>query len=425
MRRILLPAAALAACTTLLAGAQEGHAAGFQNMSQSATANGMGSVGTGNPDEPNANFYNPANMAFSEGFNLYVGNTNLLPTSSYTNANGETTSTERALFPPPNLHIAAPILDTGFAVGLGVTLPYGLGITWDDDWEGRGAVITQQLQTLNVNPNVAYRLPMLDLSFAIGVQIFASSVELKRKTILRDDTEVTAHLGGNGTGFGVTASAMYKASQALSIGLNFRSGSSINYTGRANFSGEEGTPFESTFVDQDISTTINIPHAVTLGIGYKISEQLFIGADVNFTTWSDYDKVELQFSRDCPAGAATCDSTRPGETNPPTTTIPADWNDAMAFRLGAQYDVNELLSVRLGLVYDMTPVPEQTLAPSLPDNNRIAIAGGLGFNLPFTLRADLGYQYVHALEREVTSNALPGTYNTSAHVLGLNVGYGF
>src|SRR5690606_12586201 len=131
---------------------------------------------------------------------------------------------------------------------------YGLGITWDENWEGRGAVITQQLQTLNVNPNVAYRLPMLDLSFAIGVEIYASSVELKRKTILRDDTEVTAHLGGNGTGFGMTASAMYKPSQALSIGLNFRSGATINYTGRANFSGEEGTPFESTFVDQDIST---------------------------------------------------------------------------------------------------------------------------------------------------------------------------
>ena len=50
-----------------------GWAAGFQNMSQSATANGMAAMGTANPDEPNASFYNAAALAQREASRGRVG----------------------------------------------------------------------------------------------------------------------------------------------------------------------------------------------------------------------------------------------------------------------------------------------------------------------------------------------------------------
>lgn len=242
--------------------------------------------------------------------------------------------------------------------------PYGLGIAWDSNWVGQYAIVSQDLQTLNINPNVAYKIPGLDLAIAAGVQIYRSSVELNRNIGLSTDGEqkVSAQLGGAGGGVGFTASAMYKPTKQISIGLNYRSGVKLSMDGRAHFEGEEGTPFASTFVDQDISTELNIPHTVSLGLGFT-HEKLFVGLDAVYTTWSDYDRVELKFSRPCPDGSSTCE---PGETNPPTTVILGDWQDVFAFRLGAQYSVNDDLDARVGLVYDMSPVPERTLAPSSP-----------------------------------------------------------
>lgn len=402
--------------------AADASAAGFQNLSQSATANAMGSVGAANPDEPNASFYNPANMAFGDSFQIYLGNTNILPFSSFTNTNGERTETLPAFFPPPNFHVGVPILD-GLHLGVGVTFPYGLGIAWPEDWEGRFDLVSQNLQTINTNPNVAFRIPDLDLSVALGAQIYYATVTLNQVFGLRDDVEVGAQLGGDGLGLGVTAALMYKPTRDLTIGLNYRSGTTIDFAGSVHFDGEEGTAFESTFVDQDISTSLSIPNAFTLGVGYQL-DKTFVEVDVNYTAWSSYDRLDLEFSRPCPDGASGCEA---GGTNPPTTSIITNWRDSFAFRLGLQHELMENLKVRAGAVFDLTPIPDQTLSPSLPGNDRAAFSAGVGYTIA-GIRLDLGYQFVNALSREVSqdnTSSLRGTYSTTAHVLGVNVGYGY
>lgn len=417
----LMQMGALCAATCLVAPAAWG--AGFQNTGQSATATSMGSMGTANPDEPNSSFYNPSVMSFNEGFQIYLGTTIIVPTTTYRNDQGDTDQTVAQTFPPPNFHVAYGT-KFGLAFGLGLTLPYGLGVEWDEDWDGRAAIVKQDLQNFNLNPNVSYKLPNLDLSFAVGAQVVYSTVELNRKIILRNDTEVATQIGGDGLGFGATASLMYKPIEDVSIGLNYRSGMNVNYEGSAHFEGEEGTPFESSFVDQDISTQITLPHHVTLGLGYKL-DKLFVGLDIGYTTWSDYDQIDLKFSRPCPQGSPTCDPTT-DQSDPPTTSIVSNWNNAFAFRLGLQYEVIDNLNARVGIAYDMTPIPDETVSPSLPGNDRTVFSLGLGYTMA-KVRADIGYQYVDAAEREIggVNPNLPGLYKTTAHVLGLNIGYGY
>ncbi len=408
-------------------GTHEAYAAGFQNMSQSATAHGMGSMGTANPDEPNASFYNGANLALRDGFEVYIGDTILLPGSTYQPLEGgEEVSTVSQVFPPPNFHIGVPIDLKGagkLGVGMGLTLPYGLGIRWPDDWEGRDLIISQDLQTYNFNPNVSYKVPGIDLAVGVGAQIYHSNVRLERNVILRDDTEVTSIIAGSGQGYGATASLMYKPNNHVSIGLNYRSAVTLDIEGKARFEGEEDTPFERTFTDQNGSTSIDIPHALTLGVGWNF-DKVFLGLDVNYTTWSRYQQVVLEFSEPCEEGSQTCEY-GVDKTDPPQSVITSNWNDAMAFRFGVEYEAVKNLKLRTGFTYDMTPVPEQTLSPSLPDNDRAVIAAGVGYSKN-GLRGDFGYQYVKALKREVkdTEN-LPGVYQTQAHVFGLSVGYGF
>lgn len=415
------------ACLWGLVPTSEAHAAGFQNMSQSATANGMGSMGTANPDEPNASFYNGANLALREGFEVYVGDTILLPGSTYESLDGSVQAeTVSQVFPPPNFHLGVPIDLKGagtLGLGMGVTLPYGLGIAWEDDWVGRAYIISQDLQTFNFNPNLSYKVPNIDLALGVGAQIYHANVKLVRKVILRDDTEVLSTIAGSGQGYGATASMMYRPNQHVSLGLNYRSAVTLDIDGKARFEGEEDTPFEQTFVDQGGSTAISIPHALTFGVGWTY-DKVFVGLDVNYTTWSRNQQTVLEFERPCQQGSQTCDPSI-DRTDPPTSIINSNWNDAMAFRLGLQYEVVEDLKIRTGFVYDMTPVPEQTLSPSLPDNDRAVISGGIGYTLK-GVRGDFGYQYVKALRREVrdTEN-LPGVYETSAHVFGVNLGYGY
>ncbi|MEM1348250.1 MAG: outer membrane protein transport protein, partial [Myxococcota bacterium] len=401
-------------------------AAGFQNMSQSATANGMGSVGVANVDEPNASFYNPAIMSFQKGFNIYVGNSNLIPATSFTNTDGETTETLASFFPPPNLHVAVPITENLY-IGGGVTFPYGLGISWPEDWEGRNQIVSQNLQTINFNPNVSYKIPGLDLSVAVGGQFYTSTVELSQTFVLRDDTDVPADVGLSGTGFGYTAGVFWRPADFIDVGVGFRSGTTIDYSGRVDFQVEEGTanPLEGTFVDQEVTAELNIPNALTAGVGYTL-DRFFLEFDTVYTLWSAYERLDLEFSEPCEEGSSTCDPEE-DPSDPPTTTILNNWDNSFAFRLGLQYALTEALKLRAGAVFDLTPIPNQTLAPSLPGNDRAAFSLGAGYTIK-GIRLDGSYQFINALERQITADnfgSLRGTYKTTAHVIGFNVGYGY
>lgn len=403
----MIAAVALLAGMTLASG--DARAAGFANTSQSAVANSMAATGVANPEEPNANFYNPAGMAGREGFESYLGVTLIAPNTSFDpEGGGEGVNTESAVFPPPNLHAAYGINDS-VSVGLGITLPWGLAISWPDDWPGRESIQRQQLQTLNINPNVAVKIGDTGLKVAVGGQVMLSSLELDRKIILRSDKEVQVNLGGNGQGFGATAAVMYQPIEELSFGVNYRSAVHLNYEGVAHFEDEEGTPFENTFVDGPVSTGLTVPHFLAAGVGYRL-DRLFLELDFNYTTWSTYDEVVIDFENNKPSD---------------TSTITANWHDAVALRFGASYDVLDNLPIRLGFAYDRTPIPDETVSPSLPGNHRLSAAIGAGYSIG-SFRFDAGYQLVSAMSRDLQNDKGPdGTYKTTAHVIGLNAGYGF
>jgi long-chain fatty acid transport protein len=392
------------------------YAAGYANTAQSATSTAMGGVGVANPDEPNASYYNPAAMTERNGFNVYVGPTVILPSVEYTGPAGKE-NTETPLLYPPNLHISIPFGDV--AVGVGATFPYGLTMQWPDEWSGRGVIRKQMLTTLNINPNLAYRFREVGLSVAVGGQMMFSSVELERNLILRSDREVKAHIGGTGKGYGVVAAALYRPDSMITMGLQFRSGTTIDYAGSAHFDGAEGTPFATTFVDQNASTEITLPHTVTTGLGVDLGD-IFVSVDGAFTGWSSNDRIELAFSESCPANAVACDG-EAGETNPPTSIIKSEWTDSMTFRLGLEYTVADNLPLRLGFAYDVTPIPPETVSPSLPGNDRKVLTAGFGYTLG-PVRADAGYMLVMA-ERKIENGNNDGTYATTASLFAFNLGY--
>lgn len=396
-------------------------AAGFAVTTQSGTSTALGGVGAANEDEPNSSYYNPAMMTEKEGLRLYFGTTVVIPKTTYESYDGsQSGETVDAILPPPNFHLSYRFTED-MAAGLGVTLPYGLTVEYPDDWVGREVIRRQRLQNIDVNPNVAYKFGNSGLSLAIGGQLVFGTVELENTVILRDDKEVQSHIGGTAIGFGATAALFYKATEQLSFGLNYRSAFDLSFDGKAHFQGEEGTPFENTFVDQDVTTELSMPHAITTGIGYR-SDKIFLGFDAGFTTWSRYNRVDLEFSRPCTLGATGCDP-ETDKTNPPTSTILAEWLDSPTFRLGAEYKITEAWPLRVGVAYDMTPIPDSTVAPSLPGNNRSVVTAGTGYTWN-GFRVDLGYMLV-VMDRDISNGKQDGHYSTTASLFSLNLGYGF
>ncbi len=404
----------------LLVAPQAAVAAGFANTAQSATQSGMSGVATANPDEPASNFYNPASMAFDEDWNIYLGATTLIPSVDYESLDGEFShQTEDQVFYPPNFNLNVPISD-GFALGVGATFPWGLGIAWPDDWVGQYEFRSQDLQTFNLNPSVAMKVPAVEgLSVAAGAQFVRSSITQERAQMLPGTDDVDIVLGGTGHGIGATLAAMYEVNDEVTLGMNYRSAVRVSYDGAIHFGDAvNDTPFQHRFIDQDITTEITMPHTLNTGVGYQLNDALWMGLDVNYMTWRTYDQVEIGFSEQSPEGER-------GELEPPLM-IEADWNDAVALRLGGQYRLIPGVKVRGGFAYDMTPVPDDTVGPSLPDNDRFVFSTGVGYTQMGTgIRADLGYQFITLPTREIRNDTVEGDYQLSSHVIGLNVGYGF
>ena len=106
-----------------------------------------------------------------------------------------------------------------------------------------------------------------------------------------------------------------------------------------------------------------------------------------------------------------------------TSNIPEDWDDTWTVGLGLTYDLTEMLVVRGGYVFLETPIPERTLAPTLPDSDRHVLSAGVGVESG-AHELDLAYHYSIYDDADVTDNVVPafnGQYDIESHLGGADL----
>ena len=102
---------------------------------------------------------------------------------------------------------------------------------------------------------------------------------------------------------------------------------------------------------------------------------------------------------------------------------PRNWHETITVRVGLESDLSQFAprrfvpKVRLGFAFDQSPVPAETLDPSLPDGNRYLVSGGLSLGLRHVGAIELAYMAVFPESRTAANPDLPLKYSTSAHVL--------
>ncbi len=423
-RTLVLMAAAL------LIAAPAVHGAGFLIYEHGAAAMAMAGAFTSVANDPSAIWHNPAGMAWLDGTQIMLGATFIVPVGSVTLPNfpgAPTINQEHQLFYPPHVYITHKFSDR-ITAGVGFMAPYGLGTKWPNpnQFPLRYAGTSNDMKTFFINPAVSYKISD-KFALGVGVAYTTSSLTLAQNmpsVLLSAELpffDIPAELKMTGSSFTWNAGILYRE-KSFSLGLNYRGAFDINYSGTVALS-DEFNPLPGIIViptEGTAKTTFEFPDILTAGVSFNLTSKLLWSTDLHIYFWHRYDVYTIEVSL-------------PGPLVEEFQKQP-NWKDSYCLRTGFQYQATDKLALRIGGFYDKAPQPAADMDPNLPDANRWAATGGIGYKMGKFV-VNLTYHFEHFFTRtdanpympffESSPNPWTGTWKTTAHLFGVSLGYNF
>lgn len=402
---------------------------GYQINEQGARAVGMGGAFVANASDPSAIYYNPAGLTSQKGINLLLGGNLIIPSTTFKGPLPSTTETptNSQVFTPINIYGTYQVNDK-IVVGLGVFNPFGLGTEWPDLWGqaadgiyyGSQSSVKADVQTWYINPSIGYKIND-QLSIGLGVSYVYGSVKLIRKIGFQPLLSAygTANLDGTGSGYNINAGILYKPLDEVTVGLSYRMTTKIEFSGDMKFT-DIPALLTSFFPGGTGKATLPMPGTLQVGVAYKATEELTLEGDLQYIQWSEYDKLSLDIQP-----VLYLPPAYGGKMTQGPTTYVKDWVDNVILRGGAEYKLDEETTLRGGVILDLTPQPPSKAEPMLPDADRLDISLGGSYKINDKISIDASYMLVLFMERDAKTAQLPGTYNSTAHIISVNVGYTF
>ena len=412
-------------------------------------------------DDGSSMYFNPAGLVGDPGWTVSGGATVISVDGGFTaDRTGEDTNLQNDPIPVPHLYARYGINDR-WAAGVGVYVPYGLGTKWPEDFEGRFLGYDNSLQSIYIQPTVAYQLTDR-ITIGAGLDIVVGAVELNQQLDLSQQTvpsnqvpdgttfgalgipfhtafaDVNLDAGG-ATGIGGNFGVQVKATDWLRFGTRYTLPVTLKYEGDATFTQLQtglvlppnnplgvpgGTPvdgvvasqFESggLLVNQGVETEITMPGQLLVGVSVQATPQLKVLADYQWTQWSTFDVLPIDF-----------------ENDPLDTEQIENYNDTHALRLGLEYAINDAWTARAGLLTHGPAAPDETVTPLLPEGYRNEPTIGFGWQPSSLFEVNVAYQYIAQNDRRGRiRDVLPGEndpsveelnsglYSFSAHLIG-------
>lgn len=412
----------LVGLTAVSGATTEAVAAGFAVTAQGAAGIARSSAFTAQADDPSAVYYNPAGIGQLSSTAMLIGAAVLRPHAEYDpDATGNAASERDRYYVLPHVYVTTPLSER-LTVGLGVFTPFGLSTKWPSDWDGRFQVIDATIRATTINPVIAWR-PLEWMNTAVGIQYFQVKLSERRAlnlaTIVPGAGEGAVSVSGDARALGFTGGLLIAPSSRWQVGVSYRSRVNAKVKhGWADFS--VPASFASSFPDGAIRTELTLPPSLRTGLLFRPQPDWNIEVDATWTGWSTVDRLEIQFTG-----------------GPPSDVTTFGWHDTMTYSIGIERRITPSVRLRGGYLYDLSPIPDQQATPLIPDADRQGVSAGIGVaTTGWTL--DVGYQFLlfeRMKENSVGSDsnsAVPlidaranGRYRSTAHVLGVSVGYGF
>ncbi len=426
---------------------------GFNLNGVGSKAIGMGGAFVGLADDGSAVFWNPAGLSQTDKTTLYLFQTNLIPSGTYQWAYDPLkvsidAKTKGKVYPAGALVLLKPI---GKKLVVGVTgyVPAGTGATWNGadfttfpgvsgqtyTWESFMAIIS-------AGPVVSYKIND-KLSLGAVLAYNYGLLKMKRPALGQYDEDLS------GSAFGATIGLLAKPIEKLSIGVSLRTASDITFKGDTTMSGTGSPAIQPLLPFLRLSSLPGAsqgerpatwPMWVGAGLAAKPTEKLTVTADIQFTNWKKVGVIDMNFTeaawgtlQNPPASLLAVPALKGPLTQLATAfnqDFALNWDNAIQYRLGAQYMAGQDLALRAGYYYDPSPSPVSTLNVLLPEITYNAVTVGVGkkvgkLSLDFCMEALFGKKATAPATGFPTSVKMPGTHGMRILVPNFSIGYTF
>ncbi|MFT6167505.1 MAG: long-chain fatty acid transport protein [Vicingaceae bacterium] len=402
MKKLLLP---LLGIIPLLS-----FAGGFQVNLQGTKQTGMGHLGTSFHLGASSTYFNPAMMGLGEKkFSVEAGGSFINSSIQFQNGNtGISERTDNPIGTPFYLYATYKINDK-FTAGLGVYTPFGSTVVWGDDWSGKNLIQDISLSAIFIQPTLSYNISD-KLRVGAGLAIVRGAFEINRAAPVPIGNDAQVNLQGDALAFGFNAGVHYDVSEKFSVGLTHRSKVDVELEGGdAEFTVDP--VLASRFPNSKFDATLPLPATTTLGLAYKVSEKLLVSAEGSFVQWSGYESLDFDFAEEVIADSKN----------------PRNYEDAMIFRVGAQYSYSEMFDFRVGFYYDESPIQDEFFNPETPNSDNLGITAGLSGHIGERFGFDASFLYIIGTEREseYQPSGFGGTYASRSVITGVGLNYSF
>ena len=406
-RALWLAAFALFSTATL-------HAEGFRNPPPGTFNLGRAGGRIAQVDDSSAVQQNPANL-----LDLTNAEAQFTPTIVYISADfqsptGQSASTKDPWKLLPNFFISVPLKNDKFAVGLGVTTPFGLG----DEWNTGSSAFAQptgvltyfaphssQLTTINFNPAVALKLTD-KIRLGAGLDVMWSDLEFKQ-FLSPAVPNLEAHAEGDGIGYGGNVGITWDVTDHQRLAITYRSTMTVDYSGTTKFSSFSGVPGTS------FGSQIKFPNIIAAGYGINLTDTIRLETDFEWIQFSQFKNLPINVGNNL--------------LGVPSQSIPEKWKNTFTAGIGGDWKFADHWVLRGGYQFYESPVPDSTFSPTIPDANQNVITLGLGWkSRHHSLEAAYGLDFYD--ERQIANNQNPafnGKYTFNVHLFSLAYRYSF
>lgn len=435
---------ALTAIAVAAAFASTAHAAGFMLTEQSAGSLGRAYAGAGvDGTDLSGVYYNPATMVLHKGTAMQAGFVGIGLNLDYVgedgNGNEVTANGRNKSQAIPHGYFVHQINDKVW-FGLGMTVPFGMGTEYDDDWAGNEHGISATILTFDLNPNFAFKLSE-KFSVGVGASIQYAAADLKiRKNITKEvkdaaggagtlinNASVRSEIDADSIAWGWNVGMMWAPLENLRFGVSYRSKITHDAEGdlsidQLNVTTSNGMDLTQTiseilsqtknYGDMTGTATVTAPAWAMASVAWDVNDLVSLYGTFRWTDWSSFDELKIDGN---------------GETK---STISNKWRDTYLGSVGMDLRLTDWWTLRGGIAYESSPIANpQYRTAIIPDADRWWFAIGSSFKWNDNFQTDVSFAHLHGVHErnlyDADGNKEGRFRKLDAYLLGVQMVYKF
>ena len=390
MKNIKL-AAAIAAALSAVAGTA--HAAGFQLTEQSALALGRAYAGVGvDGTDISGVYYNPATMTLHKGTKVQAGGVGVGLNLEFSDDHDESHDQNgrgAEQFVPHGFFTHQINDSTWF--GLGITVPFGMGTDYGEDWVHNTTGVSANIITVDFNPNVAWKINE-KFSIGAGISLQYAQADLKKQSTIGAFSAMS-EIDADSTAWGWNVGLMWSPLENLRFGLSYRSNVVHDAEGTLkleNLPDQNIQGFNPSWLNgtHDGFATVEAPAWAMATAAWDVNDLLSLYATFRWANWSSFKKLDIEGSATLPNGAPFAVG----------STIENNWKDTYLFSVGGDLRLTNFWTLRGGVGYETSPIKDpKTRTAIIPDANRWWFAVGSSFKWSEQFSTDVSFAHLHGV----------------------------